>query len=195
MLKRETLREKLSKLNISREAIKCLLSLERNSSTGEHHSSLIENLESLPPSTYSNRIKFGIVNNAKSNTLLQEVLCYFSRVKIKIRRRITSTPESRAKRKHEQDIRREAIKLNQQPYWLVEMKAAYAEGRQLRDEHGRKVSDSDVWSKWSRVEWEAQLQRVAQRLEWRYGAVPFYAKRAAKGSDYWRNLASSSVFA
>lgn len=195
MSNQDELQEKLSKLNLSRDAIELLLSAERNSSTGEHHSSLIESLESLPPSTYSNRFKFGIVNNAKSNTLLQDVICYFSSVKIKIRRIIASTPESRAKRKHEQDIRHEAIKLNQQPYWVAEMQAAYAEGRQLRDEHGRKVSDRDVWSNWSRVEWEAQMQRVAQRLEWRYGTVPFYAKRAAKGSDYWRDLASSSVFA
>jgi hypothetical protein len=195
MSNQDELQEKLSKLNLSRDAIELLLSAERNSSTGEHHPSLIESLESLPPSANGNRLKFGIVHHAHRNTLLQEVLCYFSRVKIKIRRIIASTPESRAKHKHEQDIRREAIKLNQQPYWVAEMQAAYAEGRQLRDEHGRKVSDSDVWSNWNRVEWEAQMQRVAQRLEWRYGALPFYAKRAAKNSDYWRDLASSEVFA
>lgn len=87
------------------------------------------------------------------------------------------------------------MKLNQQPYWIAEMEAAIAENRQLRDEKGRKVSDPEVWRNWNRVEWEAQLQRVAKRLERQYGSITFYAERAAKDRDYWRNLASSSVFA
>lgn len=44
------------------------------------------------------------------------------------------------------------------------------------------------------AEWEAQLQRAAQRLEDQLGHIPFYAERAKGNPNYWRNMAASAPY-
>jgi hypothetical protein len=74
--------------------------------------------------------------------------------------------------------------------WAARRRATTPVSEQEKTSVGtrKRYEDCKTWE-----EAEAHLQQVAERLKERYSHIPFYAEKAKRNPEYWRDSADSAV--